>query len=157
MSSFEKAAAQDIQPVLDDAFCLMVPSSDFGRTKISWFTGWRDNHLIQGRGCIEDFRNFPTWSIRVMRVYGGRRFFAHRRGTNKLLLSVGLGVGSELPDVNCLVFLEWRYLVTTSSSDSETQWAKFRVVKKLWIACFTQVLHFPWQKICVHFVAVHAR
>jgi hypothetical protein len=51
---------------------------------------------MQGRGCMEDFRNFATWSIRVMRMYWGRRFFEHCRETNKLLASIGLGVGSEL-------------------------------------------------------------
>jgi len=51
---------QDVQPVLDDAFCLLVPPQILAGQKFFDVQKKSDNHLIQGRGCMEDFRNFAT-------------------------------------------------------------------------------------------------
>jgi hypothetical protein len=60
-ASVDKVRRQALQPVLH-MFCLLVTQTVAGQT--SWDGETSDNHLVQGRDCVEDAVKFATWTVR---------------------------------------------------------------------------------------------
>jgi hypothetical protein len=71
-TSVEKDSSQAFQPFLQNIFFISWSLLSSGRPKISWGRETSDNHVVQGRDCMEGVQKFPTSTVRETSLNGRR-------------------------------------------------------------------------------------